>query len=599
MTDSYFSRRGIFANGQWSLFLVAGLILLMLAMRAVDVFEGTVPDNDDLLRLQQVRDLMAGQAWFNVDQARMLTPEGGEMHWSRLPDIFLASIIYVTQPLLGQAHAEMLAMSVWPLVLLTWTLAMLVTVLRRLGVGLAGQVVGLIFFALSGAIYNFWPGRIDHHNLTVALTLTGFAAAISANLSLRSGVIAAVCIAAMLSVAIETLPYAAALILTFGLFWIVRGHNEALRLAAFGFALIVFSSIFYLADAPGWGARRMVCDAYGNSHWAGMLGGGTLLGAIGVFGGNLDGWGKRLIAGGVAGGVTLGLVAWVNPACLGDPYADVSDQVRLAWLSVVGEARNLGRLLADEPSRAVWQVGFVFSGLVATAIMVLKAPSGNRLPTLALAVMMVLSALATVWQIRGVTFSHVFAVIATAWFVGAYVEYWLKTRGSLTVIGLFAGIIAFSPMMWAQLAESFRKPSPYAVSDKPYKSLCLDPQSYADIADMPPMKVLTPIDLGMSVLVRTPHSVFAGPYHRNVKGIEQVTGIFMGPPEAGRADIAKLGATHVLYCEGLHETTRYGMLRPDSFATQLNNTDIPDWLEPVDSKIETDGIIRLYRVKAE
>lgn len=133
MTDSYFSRRGIFANGQWSLFLVAGLILLMLAMRAVDVFEGTVPDNDDLLRLQQVRDLIAGQAWFNVDQARMLTPEGGEMHWSRLPDIFLASIIYVTQPLLGQTHAEMLAMSVWPLVLLTWTLAMLVTVLRRLG----------------------------------------------------------------------------------------------------------------------------------------------------------------------------------------------------------------------------------------------------------------------------------------------------------------------------------------------------------------------------------------------------------------------------------------------------------------------------------
>ncbi len=113
------------------------------------------------------------------------------------------------------------------------------------------------------------------------------------------------------------------------------------------------------------------------------------------------------------------------------------------------------------------------------------------------------------------------------------------------------------------------------------------------------MKVLTPIDLGMSVLVRTPHSVFAGPYHRNVKGIEQVTGIFMGPPEAARADIAKLGATHVLYCEGLHETTRYGMLRPDSFATQLNNTDIPDWLEPVDGKTETDGIIRLYRVQAE
>jgi hypothetical protein len=597
MGDSYLRHQDTSLKANWPLFFVASFILLMLGIRGGDVFGGAMPDNDDLLRLQQVRDLMAGQGWFNVDQARFFTPEGGEMHWSRLPDIFLSTIIFIARPFVGQANAEMLAVIIWPLILLCWTLVMLVTVMRRLKVSLSGQVVGLIFFSMSGAIFNFWPGRIDHHNLVVVLTLTGFAAALSHEFTARSGIIAAACIAASLSVAIESLPYAGALILIFGVFWIVRGHREATRLTAFGVALIAFSTLFYLADAPGWSERRMVCDAYGTSHWIGMMGGGGLLALIGVFGGNLDGWGKRLVAGAIAGGVTLGLVAFVNPACLGDPYAEVSDQVRIAWLSVVGEARHLGTLWADEPSRAVWQVGFVVSGLVAAAIMLLKAPSGLRLSRLALGLMMMLSALATVWQIRGVTFSHVFAVIAAGWLVGCLFDHWWKERGTMPALGLFAGAIAMAPITWDYLSKPFIKPSPYAVGEKSYDELCLDPDAYAEIAIRDNMKVFTPIDLGMSVLARTPHSVFAGPYHRNVRGIERVTEVFMGEPELAQTRILAMGATHLLYCEGLNETTRYGLLRPEGFAAQMNKGDVPTWLEPVDGKAETDGVIRLYLVK--
>ncbi len=599
MTSSDFRRDGAFANGNWTLWLAGGFILALLVLRAGDIFSGVMPDNDDMLRMQQVRDLMAGQDWFNVDQARFLTPEGGEMHWSRLPDIFIASVIFVARPLLGQGHAEALAAVLWPLTLLCWTLAGVVIVLRRLGASRAGQIAGLVFFGMSGAVYSFWPGRIDHHNLVVALTVTGLAAALSPRMSARSGLIAAACIAAMISVAIESLPYAGALILVFGFLWIVRGHREGARLAVFGIALSGFAALFYLGDAPGAGARRAVCDAYGTSHLAGLLGGGALLAALGALGGGLDGWGKRLAAGGLAGIVTLGLVVWVEPACLGDPYAAVPDQVRLAWLSAVSEARSLSRLWSDEPSRAVWQFGFVLSGLVAGAVMIWKAPTGQRAGRAALGLLMALSALATVWQIRGVTFAHVFATMTAGWLFGYLFDNWWTRRGTGPVLALVVGAMAVAPMTWEVLSRPFERPSQYASSDKAYGPLCLDPAAYGALPTQPLMKVFTPIDLGMSVLSRTPHSVFAGPYHRNVQGIDRVTDVFMGAPEDAYAKLTAMGADHFLYCRGLIETARYGQLRPQGFAAEMEAGRVPDWLQPIDGKIETDGVVRLYRLKTE
>ncbi|MEL7232388.1 MAG: hypothetical protein AAGJ85_07750, partial [Pseudomonadota bacterium] len=52
----------------WLPWLIVGFFVLLQARAAGDVAAGVFPDNDDMLRLQQVRDLLAGQNWFNVDQ---------------------------------------------------------------------------------------------------------------------------------------------------------------------------------------------------------------------------------------------------------------------------------------------------------------------------------------------------------------------------------------------------------------------------------------------------------------------------------------------------------------------------------------------------
>ncbi|MEL7103726.1 MAG: hypothetical protein AAGL97_14330, partial [Pseudomonadota bacterium] len=244
MASSLFRRDGALGDGKWMLWGFGLTMIVLLSLRIPELMTGVLPGLDDMMRLQQVRDLLAGQAWFDVDQSRLLTPEGGNMHWSRLPDLFLAGFIAILGPLIGKSTAEGLAVGLWPLILLASVLALISLIMQRLGVSRAGQVCGLFFFTGSAAIYNFWPGRIDHHGFVAVLILAGLAALVSKQYSARSGIVLAVCLCAALSIAIEALPYAGGLISILGLFWIVRGHQEGVRLATFGIALAVFASLF-------------------------------------------------------------------------------------------------------------------------------------------------------------------------------------------------------------------------------------------------------------------------------------------------------------------------------------------------------------------
>lgn len=594
MASSHIRPAGGLIDGKWAVRAVAAAFLLMLLPRIADVFAGWIPDADDLMRLQQIRDMLDGQSWFDVDQARLLTPEGGEMHWSRLPDLFIAGLILVLRPFLGQTAAESLAIGVWPLILLAAAFTFLTQIMQRLQLNRAGQAFGLIFFATSAAVFNFWPGRIDHHGFVVVLTLAGFTAVLSPTLSNRSGIVLALCVTAMLSIALESLPYVGGLIAIMGLFWIVRGHREGVRLGVFGFALIVFACLFYVLDAPGWSSARFTCDAYGTSHWAGFLVGGGLFMLLGVFGGVLGTWWTRLIAGAVAGALTLAVIIAVNPACLADPYATVSDSVRLSWLNMVGEAKPLSILIAEEPGRVVWVFGFLAVASLATTMMIVTSSEDQRMARIGLALLFALSAMTTIWQIRGQSFSHVFAAIGAGWMVGMLFARWRAKGGAQPLLGLIFAVLILSPITWENISAQF--PSRLA----PAKNVeCITPSAYSSISEEPLLRIQAPIYLGPQILARTPHSVFAGPYHRNIQGLERSNEVLIAPADQAHEKLLDLKATHLVFCKGLRETTRYGEMWPGGLAAHLNRDDVPDWLEPADGLTETDGVVRLYRIKPE
>ncbi len=94
----------------------ASRILLLMIWAAVSIallianwhFIGPLNfrDPDDALRLVQVRDLLAGQSWFDLTQHRIHPPAGVPMHWSRLVDLPIALLLAGLKPLLGTWLAE-------------------------------------------------------------------------------------------------------------------------------------------------------------------------------------------------------------------------------------------------------------------------------------------------------------------------------------------------------------------------------------------------------------------------------------------------------------------------------------------------------------
>src|SRR3546814_17214839 len=72
-------------------------------------------DTDDAMRMAQVRDLLAGQGWWDLTQYRVNTEAGGVlMHWSRIVDAPPAGGIQLLRPIFGQPHAEPLVVALGP-----------------------------------------------------------------------------------------------------------------------------------------------------------------------------------------------------------------------------------------------------------------------------------------------------------------------------------------------------------------------------------------------------------------------------------------------------------------------------------------------------
>ena len=130
---------------------------------------------DDKLRLVQVRDLLAGQSWFDVSQARIAPPDGGAMHWSRLVDVPLAGTILLAEPALGRAGAERLAVVLVPLLTLLVVAGLTVATARRAAMPsgakvakLAGLAALVVFLTWIPATRQMVPLRIDHHGWQTA-----------------------------------------------------------------------------------------------------------------------------------------------------------------------------------------------------------------------------------------------------------------------------------------------------------------------------------------------------------------------------------------------------------------------------------------------
>lgn len=574
-------------------------VLLLLALEALQGFPqlaNPAGDNDSLLQLVEVRDLLGGQGWFDLHQYRMGLEGGFLMHWSRLLDAPLALGILAASSLTGSpALAEHIVQIFWPS-LQFWLAIFFV---MRAARAFAGAPAVLPAAVVGGAalyyIGIFSPGALDHHNVQLMLTLASLALLLEAPMHRPAAFVAGICATLTLAIGMESAPYAGTLGAVVALLFLGTGDGERLIARDFGLGLAGASALVFAATIPvsSWGVAQ--CDTFSVVQFAvtGLAGSGLAI---------IASWkaanataARRLISLALLAVALALLVGLLFPQCLAAPYADLDPRLRQIWLDHIEEAQSITQLVVDDPARAVARFA---TPLVAIVLMALRFSHGGwRRQDSLVAALLVVALLVSAWEVRGSTFSIVFAVIPLSAWIAKWRQRAEASPSSGSVLRMAAAWLISVNAIWAGAAQAassaFETAAP--VSAAGINAPCNSKASFATLGALAPTTVLAISNLGSPILAFTGHRVFAGPYHRNVAGNLLAFEALLGSPTDAKAVVESHHVGIVALCRGNPESRLFAAKAPDGFLAGLMRGSVPEWLEPV---AETRGApLELYRVR--
>lgn len=559
--------------------LAHGFVLLfaawVLGYAAIIAGLGTPPyDGDSLMRLQQVRDLLAGQSWFDVTQHRMDPPAGAAMHWSRLVDMPLAAIQIVLRPLLGTAAAEHAASVAVPLAYLAAAQALLRAIMLRLGLtrgeALAGAALAPLFPQLPAA---FAPMQIDHH-APQALGALAVSALLIHPARRTAATVAGAVAGGWTVISLEGLPLVALAAALFGMDYVRR---SGAGLAWFLGTLAVSSATLSLATRP---LREfaLYCDILLPAHWAVFLLGAGLVALLRVLPGQRTAQGRLASLAAVAavcGAAALLLLG----DCSRSPFEELDPLVGRYWFDTVGEGLPLWHqpwptaLIAAHAAllvpAGVWAA--YRRGLGLGPWVLLAAYAGG-------AALYGLVVLRETMQAQLLAVPFAAALLAVLWPRARAIRAApLRIAASVAVllVATPAAAALVGPLL---LAKPLAQTSP---STPPPVGAPRAPCDFAQLAALPHGLTATTYNAAPAVLVLGGQPSSIGGYHRNAAALHRSIAIFTGSLEGAKRLLARQGARHLAVCLDDASLAVMAQSGPDSLAGRLLSGHQPDWLVPV------------------
>ncbi|HVJ02328.1 MAG TPA: hypothetical protein VM662_09110, partial [Sphingomonas sp.] len=469
----------------------------------VDLSALRLPDTDDVMRLQQIRDWLGGQAFGDLAQHRLGPAPGLGMHWSRLPDLVPAALIAALAPLLGQPGAEIAAVVAWPLMLFACALLLIAGIARALGAsGALAATLGALAYPATSL---FMPGRVDHHGFQLVLLLVVVRSLVRSGTA-PAGIVAGVATAASLAIGLEAAPLLALAAAAVALLWLRGEAGAHARLCGYALGLVLsLSAAAALLRTRGW--DYPACDGFTQHFWRAAQIGALALLALAVAGFGLRTLRARAAAILVAGAAGLGGALLLSPDCL-HPYGRVDPLLVRVWLSQVEEAQPL---LAAPVGHAIGYAGLMLAGITASALAWRRERNTAWFVLLALQ----FGALAlTLAQLRGAYAGAILAAPALAALIAR-----ARTHG---VLALAAAWLASTGLLYPIAAQAFTRGT-----GAPGRG-CDQAAALARLAILPAGTLLSPIDMGARAIASTPHRSIAGPYHRNSAGNVAMYRFFLG-----------------------------------------------------------------------
>lgn len=528
-----------------SLIGVAIVIALASAISPFKVWT-TLGDTDDATRLIEVRALLDGQSWFDMTIAQFGAKAPYVSHWSRLVDLPLALALWCLELFFPSRVADTILRWVWPILPLFALFWLTVrTALREAGKDAA--LYALVLTATSQvATFQFFPGRIDHHNFQILGTVGGIFLLYQAfQGERRASVWAGRMFAVAVAIGYEAMPLVVAVILlasaiaAFDTRYLPASRD---MFAAFALGLL---GVFVLTVAP-WNWGKIACDALSLNFVAlTLIGAGTVaavthlraqLSLVQRFG--------LLAGGGLAGVAVFGSM---ETACLAGPMGQIDPAIKPIWLDGVREGKSIFKLAESHfplipPYLACVGLGF---GLLARRAWLMRTA-----PAILAAGAMLIAALYGCIYVKLMPYPVWLgmAVIACAIpSVGAIGSSDARTARLLVLtlashpvqLALAAVLLSLS----ASLGLASKPPIETAKIEK-----CLTRQDQIAVAQLKPGLILGDIDLGPHIAAHSKHRVVAAPYHRMAYGLKLYDRLRKSDAAGAHAKLIAAGIDYIALC---------------------------------------------------
>lgn len=555
----------------------AAVCLILLATGAGRILAGRFPDPDDVMRLVQLRDLLAGQGWFDVTQYRIDPPTGVAMHWSRLVDVPLLIVVTLFEPLVGQAAAEMIALVIVPFL----TFAVVAAAIGRLAWRLLGARAAIFAVLACGflpsLLFQFQPMRIDHHGWQVSGVAVALWA-ISRRYAVSGGWIAGGAMGFAASISLETLPLAAAFAaVLWARWWVDFKQRDWLACYMLGLSLCLL--VVYLATRGL--SMAAYCDAIAPAHIAFFLvaAAGTWMIARAT---RLRGFGLIVLFA-LVGALAAGAYALVSPECLATPFARLDPLVDRYWYRLVLEGQPIWK---QTPS--VWVPALVqmVVAVVATVMLRVRSMEWARRWWSEYLVLLLAAIALGLLVARSLAFASVIAAVPLGWLASNLLLRIRHQRAPLASLGLaVAMIVILAPMSLVMAARQLAPQEQATGQSAPQNvasGLCDIYGNARLLAKLDKGIILAPLDIGPAILLDTHHSLVATGHHRAEAAMGDVIRTFTASPEQARALATRRGADYIALCTDMDEVQIYRHEAPEGLAARLLHGEEPDWLERVE-----------------
>ncbi|HUY68974.1 MAG TPA: hypothetical protein VMV79_06700, partial [Alphaproteobacteria bacterium] len=304
-------------------------------------------DTDDYMRLDEVIHWLRsahpfGMGWFDLSQPRLSPSEHVVVHWARLVDVPIAFFMLPFIHKLGMANAAMIAGMIVP-PLLFGVLMMAAPALARPMIGRQrANLAAIMVLFLPAVLFNFQPGRVDHHNWQILIAAFGLLALPRITLCAdgwKTAMAAGIVFACGLWIGAEALPWQILFAANLALCAPLRGRAAMRNAGAFGLAFALATlAVLPLALPPSqYAGRQITWFSSGYVIFAALTGAVFVIGWL--LGRMTERKALRLGLMLALGFMAAMLFFFLVPSVFGGPYDNFSSIVTPLILKHVGEAQ--------------------------------------------------------------------------------------------------------------------------------------------------------------------------------------------------------------------------------------------------------------------